>query len=299
MEEEFHKLRREGVPWMDDIQFLKGEYLDRITGISEAKAATSCPVVSFWPYKFVIGLLGKCLNMGANLQTHTYVTKLSRPSENEPTILETSRGTIKANKVVFATNAYISALLPEYGNVIVPVRGEACHIKGKTPVDMPHLNYTYNIHHSPTSTEYMIPRPDGAVVLGGGQILYRDDRELWFDTVDDGTLITLRDGSDLGKRYFKGYMGRYFGVAAEELDFLWTGIQGYTPDGLPHIGAVPGKNGWFLLAGFNGGGMASIFEAARGIAQMVKDGRSAEAAGIPTLFIANEQRLRRGFGLEE
>jgi hypothetical protein len=45
--------------------------------------------------------------------------------------------------------------------------------------------------------------------------------------------------------------------------------------------------------------MASIFEAARGIAQMVKDGRSAEAAGIPTLFIANEQRLRRGFGPEE
>ncbi|KAF2093567.1 FAD dependent oxidoreductase [Rhizodiscina lignyota] len=304
MENEFQGFRDEGATWLKDIQFLKGKNVERLTGISGAKGAASSPVVSLWPYKFVVGLLQKCIEMGANLQTHTPVTKISRESKSGLTILETPRGTTKAKKVVFATNAYVSALLPQYGDVIVPGRGTACHITAKFPDDTPQLTYTYNIHQSSTSREYLIPRPDSSIILGGGQTLYRDDKSLWFDTVDDSTLITLPDGSGVKERYFKGYMARHFSYYqhnpenAEDVESIWTGIMGFTPDGFPHIGEVPREEGWFLMAGFNGGGMASIFEAARGVVCMIQDGRKPEETSIPKLFIANEERLKRGFRLD-
>jgi hypothetical protein len=78
----------------------------------------------------------------------------------------------------------------------------------------------------------------------------------------------------------------------EEPDTIWTGIQGATKDGLPHIGRVPNfslvappppslhegeedkvekkkKQQLWLLAGFNGGGMSLIPLAAKAVAKMV------------------------------
>lgn len=124
--------------------------------------------------------------------------------------------------------------------------------------------------------------------------------------MDDSTLIVLRDGTGVKEKYFDSYMERtfsYFKKNSEteertdtpDVDYVWTGIQGYTPDGFPHIGGVPEEEGWYLMAGFNGGGMASIFEAARSVVQMMKDGRRAEETAIPKHFIANEERLNQGF----
>jgi glycine/D-amino acid oxidase-like deaminating enzyme len=296
-EQHLKRLRKEGVEWMEDVQILQREYLAGLTGIAQAKGAISCPAASFWPYKFVLGLLEKCLSMGATLQTHTPVTKVTREEESGFTSLQTPRGIIKARKVVFATNAYVSALLPQFADVIVPGRGTACHITTKDLPDMPHLTHTYNIYQSPESREYLVPRLDGSIILGGGQILYRDHKELWYDSVDDSTLIELPDGSDVKSRYFAGYMSKHFSSwrnvskEVENIDYNWTGIMGYTPDGFPHIGGVPGEEGWFILAGFNGSGMASIFEAARGIASMLIDGRRIEDTHIPKIFHASEERL--------
>ena len=68
---------------MKDIQILQREYVAGLTGIADAKGAISCPAASFWPYKFVLGLLKKCLDMGATLQTHTAVTKVSKDMESQ------------------------------------------------------------------------------------------------------------------------------------------------------------------------------------------------------------------------
>src|ERR1700753_3261932 len=131
---------------MKDIQILQREYVAGLTGIADAKGAISCPAASFWPYKFVLGLLKKCLDMGATLQTHTAVTKVSKDTESQFTVLETPRGNLRAKKVVFATNGYLSALLPQYTDVVVPIRGTACHITADSLQDMPHLTHTYNIY---------------------------------------------------------------------------------------------------------------------------------------------------------
>ncbi|KAI0125042.1 hypothetical protein BJ170DRAFT_685913 [Xylariales sp. AK1849] len=71
----------------------------------------------------------------------------------------------------------------------------------------------------------------------------------------------------------------------------WTGIMGSTSDGLPHVGLVPGTQNRWILAGFNGGGMALLFTLAKDIADMVVNEILFEQTGIPKVFKTTEQRI--------
>lgn len=107
------------IEWIPDPQEAK-----RRTRCVHAHAAAVHPTSSFWPYKFVTSLLRLCIGkFSLNLQTNTFVSSVS-PSDDGRWIVETGRGSVKAAKVVFATNAYTPSLLPEFSGKIVPVRGQ-------------------------------------------------------------------------------------------------------------------------------------------------------------------------------
>jgi glycine/D-amino acid oxidase-like deaminating enzyme len=93
---------------------------------------------------------------------------------------------------VFATNAYTSGLLSAYLNTITPVCGMATHIVPKQPTH-PHLTNIYDIQFAPlpdgstTGVDYLNPRPDGSIVVGGGAWNYKSDRSLWCNNSDHST----------------------------------------------------------------------------------------------------------------
>jgi glycine/D-amino acid oxidase-like deaminating enzyme len=248
------------------------------------------PTCSLWPYKFITQLLSKLVDSGTvTLYTHTPVhTIFSSPST---TILNTPHGNLITEKLIFATNAYTSSICPVYKNNIVPYKGTACHISPKHPIS-PHLSHTYNIYHPHPSdqakrTDYLNPRPNSSIVLGGGKHLYVHDKPSWYNTTDDSTLLPHTHS------YFSSYMSTNFrgwATSAAKLTHLWTGIQGETPDGFPYVGKVPGKEDWYVAAGFNGGGMTFIFSCAQGLAQMVEGG-TFEETGLPGLVDARRMQV--------
>lgn len=254
-----------------------------------AKGAISVPACSFWPYKFVSQLLAKLMeDKLVNLQTRTPVTTIQH--ESGYSVLQTDQGALKARKVVFATNAYTGGLCDVYNGKIIPYKGTAVHIVPRVPVS-PHLSHTYNISYAPEGlgVDYLNPRPDGGIVVGGGKWTYSQDRSSWFDTWDDSTLLpSVRPHfSSLMQRHFKGWED-----SGAEINRIWTGIQGYTADERPHIGEVPGAEGQhYVLAGFNGGGMALIFTSARGVAKMIATGSSYKDTGLPSMFQTTRERL--------
>jgi glycine/D-amino acid oxidase-like deaminating enzyme len=67
--------------------------------------------------------------------------------------------------------------------------------------------------------------------------------------------------------------------------------MGTTKDTLPHAGVVPGSENQWILAGFNGGGMAMIFTLAGAIAGMVLHGQPFEQTNIPSMFKTTSERL--------
>jgi glycine/D-amino acid oxidase-like deaminating enzyme len=267
--------RRRGETWIREIEYIGDVGKDEVekeTRIKGAVGAFSCPAVSMWPYKFVSGLLARLLQRFdddvVNVQMDTPVTHVSTDN-----VLTTPRGTIRAGKVVFATNAWTAGLLGEFAGTITPVRGMASHHLPPRKIEQ-HLDHTYNIFfaktpsgHS-TGVDYLNPRPDGGIVVGGGAWHFRQDRASWWNNFDDST--HFRDNVEA---HWDGYMASTFlgwGDSEKVLDMVWTGIMGSTRDGMPHVGRVGGKKQW-ILAGFNGGGMSIIPTAAKAVARMVVD----------------------------
>ncbi|KAF2493076.1 FAD dependent oxidoreductase [Lophium mytilinum] len=291
-----------GNVWTKTADYIDERFAGQITSIKGAKAAFTGPACSFWPYKFVSQLLARLLaqhSQSLNFQTTTPATSVTS-SEDGSSLIHTSRGTIKAQKVVFATNAYTAGLIPQFHDIITPVRGMASHIVPKEPIH-PHLSNTYNIDFGPEKgTDYLNPRPDGSIVVGGGAWLFSSDRPSWFNNFDDATPFRPQV-----EQHWEGYMQRNFRGWEEsgaEVDKVWVGIMGRTPDGWPHVGRVPGVKNQWMLAGFNGGGMALILTAAKAVAKMVKEDTGFEdvagGLGVPDFFGTSEERLQAGNGVE-
>ena len=167
-------------------------------------------------------LLERVLSKGnANLQTNTAVTAID--DEDGGYTINTDRGKVKTPIIVFATNGYTAGLLPQYRNVITPTKATASHITvpphGKQPA---YLSNTYNIRYAPDRVDYLNPRPDGSIVVGGGQWTYKKERDLWYDVYDDSTLI------EPAKHYFDGLMQRHFRGwedSGAETESVWTGSE--------------------------------------------------------------------------
>lgn len=67
--------------------------------------------------------------------------------------------------------------------------------------------------------------------------------------------------------------------------------MGYSSDGLPHVGHVPGQKDQYIIAGFTGHGMPQIFLAAEGLAKMVLRDLDFAQTGLPRLFESTQSRL--------
>ena len=229
------------------------------------------------------------LAAGVNLQTHTAATSIVKDPHGG-FIIETSRGRMRAEKVIHASNAYVSALLPEYSKNVIPCKGICCHITVPEGVTAPLLNNSYINRAEDNTLSYLIPRADGSIVVGGAASVFREFREQWYDNVDDSVLI------DSAKDYYENYMQRtYRGWedSGAKVENIWTGVMGYSYDSNPHIGKVPGKEGQFILAGFNGHGMPVIWLAAKELAKMVVTGTSFEDTKMPRLFQTSQYRIDR------
>lgn len=293
----YDESRKVGSKWTVNTSFIDERYAEQVTSIQGATSAFSVPACSLWPYKFVTQLLARLLDRHpehVNVQTKTLVEAITLQADAS-NLVKTPRGTIKCAKVIFATNAYTSGLLPQFKDTIIPTRGIAAHIVPKSPIQ-PHLTHTYNINFGPDKgVDYLNPRPDGGIVVGGGKWMYKSNLDLWLNNWDDSVPFNTAIQS-----YWENYMQRTFHGwenSGAGVDKTWVGIMGITPDEWPHVGRIPGTRTQFLLAGFNGGGMAMILTASKAIARMVRDDVDfetlAEELGIPAFFGTSLERLKK------
>lgn len=247
-------------------------------------------------------------NGGVNLQTNTPVTSVAeKPDGDGLWTATTARGTVRARQVIMATNAYTAALLPEYRDKIIPYRGICSRIVTPGPDLPPLLTNTYALRFNNWDYDYLIPRNDGSIVVGGARRTYLRHLEDWYGSVDDTGLIKRAEG------YFDGYMQRNFRGWEDSgayTDRVWTGsksdgsavftgclltvfpvVMGYSADRLPRLGPIPGRENMFIMGGFTGHGMPQIFLGAKGLSEMVLRGTPFAETGIPSLFEETRERL--------
>lgn len=87
------------------------------------------------------------------------------------------------------------------------------------------LTNTYSIRIGPGQYNYLIPRPDGSIIVGGAEVVpnaQSSNREHWYNVTDDSTLI------EPVKNYFDGFMQRTFRGWEDSgavTDMVWTGSE--------------------------------------------------------------------------
>lgn len=271
----------------DDIQVLEGDNARITSGVVDSPISVTFTAGQLWPYKLIKGLLEWCITKGLNLQTNTPVLDISQQSDGTY-LVTTERGIVKAKKVVLGTNAYTVSVAPEFNDKIVPVKGTCSHIV-TTDGPAPYLTNTYGVCRDFNENEYLINRPDGGVIVGGAKPFYIKEKDSWYNSVDDSTLFA----GDVKKWYSTFMQDTYYTWKGRktDVDYLWTGILGYSVDGVPFVGEVPGKKNEYILAGFHGHGMPRVFLSAKAIAQMVLKGVDVSETGIPKPFWLTKKRL--------
>ena len=115
--------------------------------------------------------------------------------------------------------------------------------------------------------EYWSQRAGGAIILGGARWATpdRDEGYLAEETnpkIQDALLRFLVEGFPL--------------LAGVRVERRWAGIMGFSPDGYPFIGSIPGRPGLYALAGFTGHGGPYSLIAGRAIAELIAHGRTDE-----------------------
>lgn len=177
------------------------------------------------------GLLSSFIDK-INFQTETQVDSVSDTADADGyyTLSTATRGSVRAKKVIFATNAYTPALLPEiYEHKIVPVRGTASYIVRKDDsssrfLDLQHRVNTYNLVYGGGLQDYLVHRPDGGVIFGGGYGVFGDREELFRGTVDDSEVAMEKEM----RAYFEKRMTttwKDWAISGAKVDHIWTGSK--------------------------------------------------------------------------
>ncbi|KAK6358633.1 hypothetical protein TWF730_007956 [Orbilia blumenaviensis] len=249
---------------------------------SAVGAITIKDAAKLWPYKLVAHILKDLINsQSLNLQTSTPVLAISTLNDGAPIPLHrvhTPRGALTAPIVIHATNAFASHLVPAMRDVIYPVRAQMSALTPPKSLIASPLTHTYGLVDGERSkAEYLVQEEvgangtGGAFLLGGGRKYAKNQG---VGITDDNHI-----DSDVGN-YLRSSVGKYFddecGYPAAEKDkmcdaqYMWSGIMGFSADERPWVGKVPATEGQYILAGFEGHGMAYTTGSAKALVEILR-----------------------------
>lgn len=268
--------------------------------VGGALGSVSYEAGSINAYKFVMGVLELALSKGLNLQTETAVTSINRPeTDQKGWVLETSRGLVRAERVVLATNGYTSYLYPPTRGIIVPLRGTVAAMRPGTSLRQG-LQSTYSFIYA-NGYEYMIFRPAGStfagdLVIGGCSTKVPKEGLYEWGTTDDTTMDPeiAQCVMDSAAQYFGSHWGKDH--PSGRIRKQWTGIMGYSSQGFPLVGPVPDERDLWIAASFQGSGMVLCYQTAKALVTMMNGGDDQKLDGwFPRPFRMSRERLKHKF----
>lgn len=169
-------------------------------------------------------------------------------------VVRTSAGDVEAGRVLLCTNAYVGEMLPSLREMVRPRRGQmlSIRLKGSDGAPWRRLDASYYLNFG---HEYVRQTFDGTVVLGGFR-WKQAERETGYEDYPPPDL--QRELVGLAQSLFcdEGESAQ----DAFEVLARWSGVMGFSPDGMPLVGPVREEwNGaervWFC-GGFTGHGMS-------------------------------------------
>ncbi|KAH8698743.1 FAD dependent oxidoreductase-domain-containing protein [Talaromyces proteolyticus] len=293
-----------------------------------ARGVIAGPAGAIWPYKFVTGVLDSLRRQfphDLHIETNTPVQDIITSSEESrwPFSVVTTRGIIKCRHLVHCTNGHISHLVPGFRGRIYPVRGQ---MSAQSPGDkfpaygMKHswlLNYDRGFDYL-TQLPHDHAESNAEMMLGGGfaqgknggvddlGISHDSELCLYIDIHLSGALAAVFGHQNWGK------------TSGQSVKNMWTGIMGFSADGMPWVGKLPSSltdrshdrnegnaahGAEWVSAAFSGEGMVQAWLCGKALGLMILDhdgkqstGESADVRSwFPEQMVVTEERIRKSF----
>jgi gamma-glutamylputrescine oxidase len=210
------------------------------------------------PARFVRALARAAERAGATIREGSPVDgPVPAPGDGE---VRTPGGTVRARHVVVAADGALPRLVPEY---VGRVRSRRLHMVATAPLPARVLD---GVVYARWGLEYFQQLPDGRLALGG------------FGDVDgEASYTAVEEGSPEIWARLEAYARDALGLDAQ-ITHRWVGVVGYSDDGRPYVGPVPGRDGLHVLGGYSGTGNLIGYVAGTAVAEKIATGHSGDIA---------------------
>lgn len=280
------------------------------------------PGGAIWPYRFVTGVLGQLKEEFPRdllIETNTPVTGIEEDVSEEGNSrlrysISTSRGVVRTRHVIHCTNAHVGHLVPG-------LRGRICPIRGQMSAQHPGQNFRCQgeehswIFNYDRGFDYLTQLPQseaGQMMMFGGGFAQGGG-----GGIADMGVATDSEISLYADIHLSGALSAVFGrnnwgnVARQSVEQMWTGNMGFSADGLPWVGQLPGsttqrglhdeeQGAEWVSAAFSGEGMVLAWLCGKALATMllIKDDKlleteSTDLSWFPEQMLVTEDRVKK------
>ncbi|MBA7716208.1 Hydrogen cyanide synthase subunit HcnC [subsurface metagenome] len=209
------------------------------------------------PLKLIHNLAQAAKKQGACIYTQTKVQEIIEEAGRVKGI-RTAQGETRAEWVVSATNAWASQLTKEVE--VAPLR----ELASITEVVPPFKNCIFEAGYGDIFTWGTTQTASGNVIMGGpGAPAPRGGKYNYYDEV-----VTLSEV----KRCARYLVSMFPSLSKVNILRCWAGTSAFTPDVIPSIGPLPGKQGLVVAVGF-AAGMSHALATGKAMAEYIESGR--------------------------
>lgn len=232
----------DGMHWLDRDALRERVRTERyLGGLYEPRAG------SIHPLNYTLGLARAAQSLGVELHEDSPVTRIERGS---PARVHTASGSVRADHVVLACNAYLDDLEPALRAKIMPVSN---YIVATEPLDDEQVAGTLPQHDAVSDANFVLDYYHLSAdhrLLYGGEVSYdgREPRNL--------------------RRRLEAKMVRLFPSLRDvRIEYMWGGRVGITLNRFPHFGRM--DDNVYYAHGYSGLGLAMAGMAGKLLAETI------------------------------
>ncbi|MET9356587.1 FAD-binding oxidoreductase [Streptomyces sp. NPDC006617] len=230
---------------------------------------------------YVRGIAAAARRHGARFSLGVTVRAVEPAAPGTGRRVVTDAGDVVADHVVVALNAWAPTVLPGLARIITPVRGQLVQT-APVPFRIPQWGLDRGL-------VYGGQNKDGSLLLGGlRHTVPGRDEGVHLPAGAD----TPAFSSELAERLTRELPALMPETTGVPVVRAWSGVMAFTPDRCPLVGAWPGQEGLWVMAGFNGHGLPYSQVLPEQLAERIRggSGRGIPAAFDPARFLGDVRR---------
>ncbi|WP_409281245.1 FAD-dependent oxidoreductase [Pseudomonas defluvii] len=235
-------LERQGV---NSFQRLPLAQVQRLAGSQKHLEGWFSPAAAtVQPGKLVRGLRRIALQRGIRIHEQTAMTGLQQGRQSQ---VQTAHGTVHADRVVLALNAWMARAFPQFERSVAIVSSDMI-ITEPYPqlLEQMGLNTGVSVLDSRIFVHYYHNTPDGRLMLGKGGNTF----------AYGGKMLPVFDQPSPYESLLRRSLGEFFPALADaRIAATWNGPSDRSVTGLPFFGRLQGEGQVFYGFGYSGSGV--------------------------------------------